>query len=116
MASDRRKLESVKFTFNEEQMRELGQQLARENQSVYDQEKRKKEVDAELVAGIKSAYGRAELLTVKINNGYEMREVEVLHLYDEPRSGMKRVIRADTSELIREEPMTFEEKQGGLGF
>jgi len=114
--AEKRVYESIKFTFGEGEMRELGQQLARENQAVYDHRKRKKELDAELSASIEAASGRVEALTIKINNGYEMRELEVLHVFDAPRSGMKHVIRLDTGEIIREEAMTIEERQRNLGF
>lgn len=114
--AEKRVYESIKFTFGETEMRELGQQLARENQAVYDHRKRKKELDAELAASIEAASGRVEALTIKVNNGYEMRELEVLHIFDAPKSGMKHVIRLDTGEILREEPMTLDEKQRGFGF
>ncbi len=114
--ADRRQYESIKFTFGSDDLRELGQTLAREAQVVYDLEKRKKEMDAEMAAQIKAANGRVQDLTTKINNGYELREIEVLVLFDEPKSGMKRVVRIDTNEIVREEAMTLEEKQRGFGF
>jgi hypothetical protein len=114
MAEAKRKYESVKFTFGATDIQELGQQLARENEAVYKLERKKKEVDADLAAQLKSANARAEETTRKLNNGYEMREVEVLHMMDEPRTGMKRIIRLDTNEHLRDEAMTFEEMQRGL--
>lgn len=114
--ADKRMYEAIKFTFSADEIRELGQALARENQGVYDLEKKKKEVDGELGVAIKAANGRAEALTIKLNNGYEMREVEVLVMYDEPRSGMKRILRLDDNTVVREEAMTLDEKQRGLDF
>jgi hypothetical protein len=35
---------------------------------------------------------------------------------DRPKPGMKTIIRADTSEELRIEPMTTREKQGTFGF
>lgn len=55
---------------------ELGQKLARETQNVYDLEARKKEIDADLASQIKGANGRVSDVTTRLNNGYEMREVE----------------------------------------
>jgi hypothetical protein len=111
-----RRYEAVKFTFGAEDIRELGQQLARETQNVYDLEKRKKEIDAELAAQIKAANGRVESTTTKLNNGYELREVEVLVMFDEPKTGMKRILRLDNNEILREEAMTLDEMQRGFGF
>ncbi len=114
--ADRRTYEAIKFTYSDDEIRELGRQLAQETQGVYDLEKKKKELDAELGAAIKAASGRVESLTVKMNNGYEMREVEVLVMLDDPRPGVKRILRLDTNELVREEVMTSDEKQRGFGF
>lgn len=116
MSEQKRQYEAVKFTFGPNDIQELGQALARENQIVYDLERRKKEVDAELGTQIKAANGRCEETTRKLNNGYEMREVEVLVMMDEPKSGIKRIIRADTNEHLRDEAMTLDEMQRGFGF
>lgn len=116
MATERRQYEAVKFTFGECDIRELGQRLARETQNVYDLESQKKEVDANLSAQIKAANGRVSDTTTRLNNGYEMREVEVLVLLDEPRQGIKRIVRIDNNEMLREEAMTLEEMQRGFGF
>lgn len=116
MGEQKRQYEAVKFTFGPNGLQELGQGFARETQNVYDLETRKKEVDAELAAQIKSANARVAETTRKLNNGYEMREVEVLVMMDEPKSGIKRIIRADTNEHLRDEAMTLEEMQRGFGF
>lgn len=114
--NNNRQYEAVKFTFGASDIQELGQKLARETQNVYDLEKEKKELDAVLAAKIKAANNRVAEVAEKLNNGYEMREVEVLVLYDTPRSGIKRLIRIDNNEQLREEAMTLEEMQRGFGF
>lgn len=111
-----RQYEALKFTFGPDDIQELGQKLARETQNVFDLRDRKKEIDADISAQIKTAEGRVSGLTVALNNGYEMREVEVLVLLDTPKTGVKRIIRADNNEQLRDEPMTLEEKQHGFGF
>lgn len=116
MGAEKRHYETLKFTFSADEIRELGQQLARETQGVYDLETRKKELDAELGASIKSANGRIADITKRLNNGYEMREIEVIVLFDEPKQGMKRIIRVDNNEHLRDEAMTFDEMQRGFGF
>lgn len=114
--SERRIFEAIKYTFSGEELRELGEVLARETQGVFDLEKRKTARAAEISAEIKRATGRCAELAGKINNGYELREVECLALLETPRPGMKRVIRIDTNELVREEPMTLLEMQSSFGF
>ena len=116
MSDEKRKYEALKFTFGADDIRELGQKLARETQNVYDLESRKKELDAEFSAQIKAANNRVAEITTKLNNGYEMREVEVMILLDEPKQGIKRVVRVDTGEHLRDEAMTLEEMQRGFGF
>jgi hypothetical protein len=111
-----RRYEPVKYHFSQDEVGNLGEALARENQTVYDHRARKKAVVAELTAQIEQAEARASDLTTKINNRYEMREVECLVLMETPRPGMKRIIRADTNEHLRDEPMTAQEMQAGFGF
>jgi hypothetical protein len=113
---DRRLYESVKYTFSNDEIRELGEALAREAQTVFDLRERKSNVGAELAAQIKQAEGRVGALTDRINNGYELREVECMVMMETPRPGMKRIIRVDTNEPLRDEPMTAQEMQGSFGF
>lgn len=114
--TDKRQYESLKFTFTQDEVRDLGQRLARETQTVYDLEQAKKEYDADMGSKIKAANGRVADVTTRVNNGYEMREVEVLVMYDEPSMGRKRIMRLDTNSIVREEAMTVDEMQRGFGF
>jgi hypothetical protein len=108
--------EAVKYTFSLDEIRELGEALAREAQNVFDLRERKSSVVAELSALIKQANGRVAELTNRINNGYELREVECMVMLETPRPGMKRIIRVDNNEPLRDEPMTAAEMQGSFGF
>ena len=85
--------ESIKYPFTESEIRELGEALARENQSVYDLREQRKEVATNLGALVKAAEKRAADLTLKINNGYELRDIECMYILETPRPGMKRLIR-----------------------
>jgi hypothetical protein len=114
--NEKRLYESVKYTFSQDEIRELGEALAREAQTVFDLRDQKKTVGAELAASIKSAEHRVGDLTDRINNGYELREVECMVMMETPRPGMKRIIRIDNNEMIRDEPMTATEMQGSFGF
>jgi phage host-nuclease inhibitor protein Gam len=114
--SERRLYESIKYTFDAEEVRELGAGLAREAQHVFDLRSEKANVVAEYAASMKAAEKRVADLTQKINNGYELREVECLVLLETPRPGMKRIVRTDNNETIREEAMTVAEMQQGFGF
>lgn len=115
--SDRRTYKSIRYPFTGDEIRDLGASLAREHQTVLDLLERQKAVAAEFAASIKAAKGRETELTVKINNGYEMREVECLVLFDTPRPGMKRLVRMDNpDEQVADEAMTLAEMQGSFGW
>ena len=113
---DTRLYESIKYTFGSTEIRELGESLAREAQTVFDLKAQKKSTNAAMGASIEAANNRVADLTTKINNGYEMREVECLAMLETPRAGMKRIIRLDTNETVREEAMTMQEMQQNFGF
>lgn len=113
---EKRLYESVKYIFSHSEIHDLGEALAREAQTVFDLKERKASINADLVAQIKSANGRVSELTNRINNGYELREVECLAMMETPRPGMKRIIRIDTNEALRDEPMSQAEMQGSFGF
>lgn len=114
--SEHRTFESIKYSFTADELLELGEVLARETAGVFDLEKKKAARAAEISAQLKQANRRCEDLAAKINNGYELREVECFALLEVPRPGMKRIIRADTNETVREEPMTMQEMQTSFGF
>lgn len=113
---EKRQYESIKYTFDPTEIRELGESLARETQTVTDLRAQKTSSAAALGAAIKSAEKRTSDLSQRINNGYELREVECMVLLEVPRPGMKRVIRIDTNETVREEAMTVAEMQSGFDF
>lgn len=114
--AEHRIFEAIKYTFKSDEIRELGEALAREAQTVFDLEQQKKTMTAGMAAQIKGANKRVADLTLKINQGFELREVECLALMETPRPGMKRIIRCDNSETVREEAMTVGEMQGFFGF
>jgi len=113
---ERRLYESIKYVFTSTEIRELGEALAREAQNVFDLREQKATAVASITATIKSANKRVADLTTRINNGYELREVECLAMMETPRPGMKRIVRLDTQETVREEAMTMQEMQGSFGF
>lgn len=114
--SERRLYESIKYSFATDEILAFGEALAREAQIVIDLREQKSSTMAELTAQVKAANRRVAEIAEKINNGYEMREVECMAIMETPRPGMKRIIRLDTNESVRDEPMTLQEMQGSFGF
>jgi hypothetical protein len=113
---DERKFESVKYVFSEPETRVLGEELAREVQSLMDLKDEKKTTLAEIAARTQTLEKRVRDLTHKINFGYEDRDVEVFVLLETPRPGLKRIVRVDNNATIREESMTVAEMQSSFGF
>lgn len=114
---ERRLYESVRYVFTNEEIQTMGEALARENQNLLDLREQKKSAMAALNAEIAETGVRAVDLATKINNRYEMREIEVVPLMDTPRPGMKALARIDNpDDVIRYEPMTAAEKQASFGF
>jgi hypothetical protein len=117
MTDDKRLYEQIKYPFTDEEVRAMGEALARESQNVISLREEKALVAAAISAQIKEANQRAVELATRINNRYEMREVEVVLLMDVPRPGMKGIARIENpDDVIRYEPMSAAEKQATFGF
>lgn len=112
----KRVIESLKFNLTATELREKGEALARHNQALLKIEGDKKNAAATFKMLESQEQMAIEALSLEITQGYIYRETECLVLLSVPRSGMKQIIRPDTSEVVREEPMTAEEMQAGLDF
>jgi hypothetical protein len=114
---ENRQYEPVKYPFSDQEIRELGEALARENQVLIDLRDARTAQMAASNAAIKESLKLAAELTQKINNRYELREVEVIWMPDNPKPGTKALMRVDRPDIVvRYEPMTPAEMQGSLGF
>lgn len=116
MSDEKRMFDQVKYVFTDQEIQELGTELAQEVQAVFNLRADKKEKTTTLDAQIRTAEKRVADLTTRINIGSELRDVEVLVLLETPRPGLKRIIRLDTNEPLRDVPMTVEEMQSSLEF
>ncbi|HEY1861654.1 MAG TPA: hypothetical protein VGG61_14940 [Gemmataceae bacterium] len=113
---ERRSIEVVQYNFTLDELRLLGEQLARESEILTDLNQKKKEVAAAMKVAITEAEGRAAALARKINERHEYRDAECTALMHTPRVGMKSIVRVDTGEIVREERMTVDELQEKLAF
>jgi hypothetical protein len=110
------RIESVRVHFTDEEILQLGERLAVTMQEVYELQNSKKLLVKELSAQIEMAEARVADLTRKVNQRYEMRDMECTVLLSTPRKGMKTIIRPDTDEVICEEAMTPAEMQQTFTF
>jgi hypothetical protein len=113
---ERRSIESVQYNFSADELRVLGERLARESQMVSDLRQKKKELAASMAVSINESDSYIAELARKINEGHEYRDAECTALLNTPRVGVKSIVRVDTGEVIREDRMTVEELQEKLAF
>jgi hypothetical protein len=117
MTTDRPRIyREARYDFTQQEIRELGRDMAREAQGVYDARAQKVATVAELSSLIKSAEKRVSDFAEKINCGYELRPIECIEILDSPRPGRKSVVRTDTQEVLEETAMSESELQESFAF
>ena len=116
MATEQRAYETVQRRFTEIERRQLGETLARTVQELVDNKSARVAAVADFQAKHKALENEAIRLTGCVNRGFEEIEAEVMTMYDRPRHGQKQILRVDTNEVLRTEPMTPRELQGSFGF
>ena len=104
----------LRCNFSEEEMKQLSLELARAAQEETEAEEEKKATMAQFAESIASCKAKVSSLARKINNGYEMRNVECEVRLDDPSAGMATVVRLDTGETSKVRQMTAEEMQPTL--
>ena len=110
------RIESVRVPFTDEQIQQLGERLALADQQIYELRESKKMLMKDLAAQIEQAEIHQADLMRKINQRYEMQDMECQVLFGTPRNGVKTIVRPDTGEIIREEAMTAAEMQTAFTF
>jgi hypothetical protein len=108
--------ETLQCNLTPDEIRKLGQDLARTNQLVAEMREAKQVTVSNMTASIKTVERNAAVLTQKILSGKEERSVEVMTFLDTPKPGVKSIVRLDTNETVRVEGMTIEEQQQAFHF
>lgn len=88
----------LKHVLSNEELHTMGAQLAGKTQRLAELENEKKAVMSEYKAQTDLLKSELALVSMKINNGYEMRNVACEVTYHSPNSGDKTVTRTDTGE------------------
>ena len=112
----KRVIETVQYGFNHQELKQLGVDLAHATREAIRIENDKAVATARFNGLKKEAEALCSSLSLKIENGYEMRDMECIVVYSMPRPGYKQISRADTGEWIRDDPMTPEEMQAAFDF
>lgn len=107
-------IESLKYTFNAEELATIARSLALANQEAEAIEDEKKEAVANFKARIEAQETAISRYARLYANGYEYRNVECEDLLNNPGNGRKTIVRKDTGEVVRTIEMTPDERQEKL--
>jgi hypothetical protein len=102
--------EYLKCQLTEKEKTELSAKIAKAISDRASAEAKLKEVSASIKAQIAQLDAEISEKALQINNGYEYRNVEC-RMDKDYRLGSVSITRIDTGEVIRERPMTAEERQ-----
>ena len=100
----------LKCLLTEKEKTELSAKIAKAISDRTSAEAKLKEVSASIKAQIAQLDAEISEKALQINNGYEYRNVEC-RMDKDYRLGSVTITRLDTGEVIRERPMTAEERQ-----
>lgn len=104
----------LKTDLNEAELNERGQTMSTAMLRYDEVEDQKKAATKELTEEMKGLRGQMRMLSKIIREKSEMRSVECLVRFHNPEVGIKRIIRSDTGEIVRDEPMDASERQNNL--
>lgn len=99
---------TLRHNFSDQEIHDLAIKLATKNREATNVEEEKKAVTSEFKFKTDMLKAEINLLSTKIGNGYEMRDVECEVQYHVPEAGTKLLTRMDTGETWSER-MTSEE-------
>lgn len=106
--------EYLRYQFTEEETKEIAKNLALSVTSKTRAEEEQKSAQAQFKQRIEIEITQIQRLSNNINMGWEMREIECVVEFHKPRQGVKRIIRLDTGEIVREQQMSGGELQEKL--
>jgi hypothetical protein len=106
--------EYVRYDFSEAEMLRMGRDLARATERIASLEAEKNDIVTAIKARITAATSEAAGLSLALNKGYEMRNVDCTVSFHVPGNGKKTTARVDTGEVIRVEAMDADEMQEQL--
>jgi hypothetical protein len=100
--------------FSQDEMDAKGQELSSTMLEYDNVESQKKDATKEFTDSLKELRGRMRSISKNIRRKGEARAVSCHVLFHVPAVGTKRIVRIDTGELVRDEPMSNDEMQENL--
>ena len=106
--------ETLTCELSEAELNEKGQLMSAAMLEYDETEDRKKAATKDFSESLQELRSRMRQLSKIIREKTEPRSVTCAVRYHNPEPGMKRIIREDTGEIVRDEQMTMEERQRNL--
>jgi len=116
MEPDKHTKETLRYDFSDAELTQIARDLGQKCQDRETLEEEKKRVAQQYKLRIDTISGEIEADYMKVNSGYEMRDVDCAVFYHRPENGSKTVVRTDTGKIIRTERMTQMECQATMEF
>lgn len=101
---------NLKYVYTKEEALELGKELAYANRQLAELRDQKKSLASQLNSQISAQEEMTNILTTKVGNGYQYKDVECEVFYHSPERGMKRVVRTDIDDSRIEMDKVITEK------
>jgi len=89
---------NLKYVYTQPELVELGKEYAYANRQLAELEDQKKSLNAQMTSQISAQKEMVNLLTTKVGNGYQYRDVECDVFYHSPEKGFKTIERTDIDE------------------
>lgn len=106
--------EFLKYQFTEPELKDKSTTLALECRNLEEVENEKKQVMSDFKSKVDGHQATISKLSNHINNGYEYRYIDCEIRMDTPLRGEKSIVRKDTGDVVKVEPMSPEEMQQEL--
>jgi hypothetical protein len=107
---------NLKYEFPDSEKLSMGKEMAELNRDINLLEDEKKAAMSSYKSRVDEKEARRTRLSNCIGDGFEFREIDCEIKYNNPKDGMKQVVRKDTQEVVEELSMTPEELQEELDF
>ena len=105
---------NLKCEYSSVELDEKRDELSSVILGAHEVERRKADANKEYKESLEALYSRRDVLAFQIKSRNEIRPVECAIEFHKPVTGVKRIVRLDTGELVKDEPMTEEERQEKL--
>ena len=105
---------SCRVQLTQAELVDAGKRLAESTTTLIQLEDEKTKVQSDFKAKITKQQAEISLLSSLVKSGYEFRDVTCKVMFNQPEEGKKTIVRLDTNQTVKVEPMTMEERQRNL--